>query len=78
MRQRHAAMRTGRGTRLAMTFSQKVDLNKTIFYFGVDADYAAYGRPAVLHLIVSNGQPDTITPQDTDKPQTLSITHGNG
>jgi hypothetical protein len=68
----------GQEPTLTMTFGQKVNLNKMIFYSGVDADYVAYGRPAALHLVFSNGESDTITPQDTDKPQTISITHGNG
>jgi hypothetical protein len=63
---------------LTLKFGTKVTLKKMILYSGVDANYVAYGRPAVLHLVFSNGQSDTIAPQDTDKPQTLGITNANG
>ena len=63
---------------LTLNFAQKVTLKEMIFYSGVDADYVAYGRPSVLHLVFSNGNSDTITPQDTDKPQTLSISGATG
>jgi hypothetical protein len=58
---------------LTLTFAHKVTLKQMIFYSGVDANYLAYGRPAVLHLVFSNGASDTLTPDDTDKPQTLPI-----
>jgi hypothetical protein len=58
---------------LTLTFAHKVTLKEMIFYSGVDANYLAFGRPAVLHLVFSNGASDTLTPADTDKPQTLPI-----
>jgi hypothetical protein len=63
---------------LTLNFSGKVTLKEMIFYSGVDADYVAFGRPSVLHLVFSNGNSDTITPDDTDKPQTLPISGANG
>jgi hypothetical protein len=47
-----------------------------IFYSGVDDDYPAHGRPAVLHLVFSNGQSDTITPR-TSYVESLSPRRGN-
>lgn len=63
---------------LTLTFAHKVTLKEMILYSGVAAHYVAFGRPAVLHLVFSNGNSDTITPQDTDKPQTLRITGASG
>jgi hypothetical protein len=63
---------------LTLTFAHKVTLKEMIFYSGVDANYLAFGRPALLHLVFSNGASDTITPDDTDKPQTLPIKGANG
>jgi hypothetical protein len=63
---------------LTLTFGHKVTLKEMIFYSGVDSNYLAYGRPAVLHLVFSNGTSDTITPDDTDKPQTLPIKGATG
>jgi hypothetical protein len=63
---------------LTLTFGHKVTLKEMIFYSGVDANYLAYGRPSVLHLVFSNGASDTIAPDDTEKPQTLPIKGANG
>ncbi len=68
----------GKEPMLTLTFGHKVTLKQMIFYSGVDANYVSYGRPAVLHLVFSNGNSDTITPDDTDKPQTLPITGATG
>lgn len=63
---------------LTLTFGEKVTLKEVILYSGVAANYTAYGRPAALHLVFSNGNSDTIMPQDTDKPQTLAISGATG
>jgi hypothetical protein len=68
----------GQEPTLTLTFGKKVSLKKMILTSGVSSNFVAFGRPAALHLVFPNGQSDSITPQDTDKPQTLTISHGDG
>jgi hypothetical protein len=63
---------------LTLYFGHKVTLKEMIIYSGVAADYTAYGRPATLHVVYSNGLSDTIAVTDTDKQQTLSFKNANG
>ena len=61
-----------------MTFGSKVILKEMILYSGASGNFVGHGRPATLRLVFSDGHSDTITPQDTGKPQTLSISHAIG
>jgi hypothetical protein len=63
---------------LTVTFSHKVFLKELILNSGVSGAYVAHGRPSSLHLVFSNQQSDTITPQDKAAAQTLSISHAIG
>jgi len=58
---------------LTLNFAQPTTLKEMILYSGDSANYVAYGRPSVLHLVYSNGSSATLTPTDTDKPQTIAI-----
>ncbi len=63
---------------LTLDFGHKVTLKEMILYSGVAANYVAFGRPSKLHLVYSNGTSSNVTPDDTDKPQTLPISGANG
>ncbi len=63
---------------LTLKFSSKIILREVILHNGASDNYVTHGRPASLHLVFSNQQSDTITPQDTSKPQTLTISHATG
>jgi hypothetical protein len=63
---------------LTLTFGRKISLQKMILHSGADTNFAAYGRPSVLRLIFSNGEAGSFTPQDTDKPQTVTLAHVDG
>ena len=63
---------------LTLTFGRKVSLKKMIFHSGADPNFAAYDRPAVMRLVFSNGEAGSYMPQDTIKPQTLTLTHVDG
>jgi hypothetical protein len=60
---------------LTMTFAHPVTLRKLILYNGASGSYIADDRPSSLHLVFSNQESFTITPQDTSQPQTFSIDH---
>jgi hypothetical protein len=62
---------------LTLNFGQPVTLKEMILYSGDSANYVAFGRPSVLHLVFSNGSSATLTPTDTDKQQTLAISGAN-
>ena len=49
-----------------------------IFHSGADPNFAAYDSPAVMRLSFSNGEAGSYTPQDTIKPQTLTLDHVDG
>ena len=63
---------------LTLTFSRKVSLKKMILHSGADPNFAAYDRPSVMRLSFSNGEAGSYMPQDTIKPQTLTLTHVDG
>jgi hypothetical protein len=63
---------------LTLTFGRKVSLKKMILHSGADPNFAADDRPSVMHLIFSNGEAGSYMPQDTIKPQTLTLTHVDG
>jgi hypothetical protein len=63
---------------LTLTFGRKVSLKKMILHSGADPNFAADDRPAVMRLIFSNGEAGLYMPQDTIKPQTLTLTHVDG
>jgi hypothetical protein len=58
---------------ITMTFAHPVTLKKMILYNGAFGHYVANGRPSSLHLVFSNQESFTITPEDTPQPQTFSI-----
>jgi hypothetical protein len=62
---------------LTMTFAHPVTLRKLILYNGANGSYIANGRPTSLHLVFSNPESFTISPQDTSSPQTFSISHAD-
>jgi hypothetical protein len=63
---------------LTLKFSHKVILREIILHSGASGNYVGHGRPAALHLVFSNGNSDTIRPQDTSSPQTLNVSHAIG
>ncbi len=60
---------------LVMTFAHPVTLKRLILYNGAFGHYIANGRPSSLHLVFSNDESFTITPEDTPKSQMFSISH---
>jgi hypothetical protein len=60
---------------LTFTFSGHVTVEKMILHVGASNAYIQDGRPSELRLVFSNGESDTITPQDTAQGQTFSISH---
>ena len=60
---------------LTMTFAHPVTLKRLILFSGAYQHYVADGRPSSLQLVFSNQESFTITPQDTPKAQTFSISH---
>lgn len=60
---------------LTLTFPHPVTIKKLILYNGANGGYIANGRPSSLHLVFSNQESFTITPQDSAQPQTFSIDH---
>lgn len=60
---------------LTFTFSGHVTVQKMILHVGASNAYIQDGRPSELRLVFSNGESDTITPQDTASGQTFTITH---
>jgi hypothetical protein len=63
---------------LTLKFSHKVILREIILHSGASGNYVGHGRPDALHLVFSNGNSDTIRPQDTSSPQTLHVSHAIG
>lgn len=61
---------------LTFKFSRHVTLRKMILHSGAATGFIQTGRPASFLLSFSNGETDTITPQDTAQPQTIDISHG--
>ena len=62
---------------LTFTFDHHVTLKQMILHIGASNAYIQDGRPSELRLVFSNGESDTITPQDTSQGQTFSITHAD-
>lgn len=58
---------------LTLTFAHPVTLERMIIHSGASNGYTAHGRPALLLLVFSNQETDTLHIQDTDKQQTLNI-----
>jgi hypothetical protein len=59
---------------LTLTFASPVTLKRMIIYSGA-SNSLAHGRPSLLVLVFSNNKSTTLTPQDTPKEQTLSISN---
>jgi hypothetical protein len=60
---------------ITMTFAHPVTITRLILYNGAFGSYVQDGRPSSLHLVFSNDESFTITPQDSPKPQTFTIKH---
>jgi hypothetical protein len=60
---------------LTLTFSHRVTITRLILRNGAFGRYVQDGRPSSLHLVFSNDESFTITPQDTPQPQTFAIKH---
>jgi hypothetical protein len=60
---------------LTMTFEHPVTITRLILHNGAFGRYVQDGRPSSLHLVFSNDESFTITPQDTPQPQTFTIKH---
>ena len=60
---------------LTLTFSHPVTITRMILHNGAFGRYVQDGRPSLLHLVFSNGESFTITPQDTPQAQTFTIKH---
>jgi hypothetical protein len=60
---------------LTLTFAHPVTITRMILHNGAFGRYVQDGRPSSLHLVFSNEESFTITPQDTPQAQTFSIKH---
>jgi hypothetical protein len=60
---------------LTMTFSHPVTITRLILHNGAFGRYVQDGRPSSLHLVFSNEESFTITPEDTPQAQTFTIKH---
>ncbi len=60
---------------LTMTFAHPVTIARLILHNGAFGRYVQDGRPSSLHLVFSNDESFTITPQDTPQPQTFTVKH---
>ena len=60
---------------LTMTFTHPVTITRLILHNGAFGRYVQDGRPSSLHLVFSNQESFTITPQDTSESQTFAIRH---
>ncbi len=50
-------------------------LRSLILRSGASDDFVGHGRPSILLLTYSNGRTETLTPQDTSAPQTLTLSN---
>jgi len=60
---------------LTLTFPHPVTLTRMIIYSGTSANYLSDSRPSLLVLVYSNDESFTVTPQDSPKAQTLSLSN---
>jgi hypothetical protein len=60
---------------LTLTFPHPVTLERMIVRVGASDGYTAHGRPSLLLLVFSNQESDTVGLQDSNKPQTVNVTH---
>ena len=58
---------------LTFNFAHHVTVREMILHVGANNAYIQDGRPSELRLVFSNGESDTITPQDTSQGQTFTI-----
>jgi hypothetical protein len=63
---------------LTAKLDDSVDLVKVIVTSGVSGDFTAYDRPSIVNLAYSNEKSDTIVLQDSPKPQTFTLSEGQG
>jgi hypothetical protein len=61
---------------ITLDFTHRVTLERMILHSGADGGaFVQHGRPASLLLTYSNGETQTITPQDTAQQQTFDLNH---
>ena len=60
---------------LTLKFDRPVTLKKLILHSGASDAYIADGRPSSLHLVFSDQESVTLTPQDTSQAQTFNLSH---
>ncbi|HEY3903719.1 MAG TPA: zinc ribbon domain-containing protein [Streptosporangiaceae bacterium] len=60
---------------LTVIFAHPVTITRLILHNGAFGRYVQDGRPSSLHLVFSNEESFTITPQDTPQSQTFTIKH---
>ncbi|HSY89591.1 MAG TPA: zinc ribbon domain-containing protein [Verrucomicrobiae bacterium] len=60
---------------ITMTFAHPVTITRLILHNGAFGRYVQDGRPSSLHLVFSNDETFTITPQDSSQAQTFVIKH---
>jgi hypothetical protein len=65
----------GQNPSLMLTFDHPETLKRMIVHSGAPDGYTDHGRPALLLLLFSNQESDTINLQDTAKPQTVDVSH---
>jgi hypothetical protein len=65
----------GQNPALTLTFAHPVTLERMIVHVGAGDGYTTHGRPSLLLLVFSNQESDTVSLRDSNKPQTVNITH---
>jgi hypothetical protein len=65
----------GQNPVLTLTFAHPVTLERMIVRVGASDGYTAHGRPSLLLLVFSNQESDTVSLRDSNKPQTVNVTH---
>jgi hypothetical protein len=65
----------GQNPALTLTFAHPVTLERMIVRVGASDGYTTHGRPSLLLLVFSNQQSDTVSLRDSNKPQTVNISH---
>jgi hypothetical protein len=60
---------------ITFKFGSSVLLRKLILLSGAPGYYVQHGRPSILKLTFSDGHTQLITPQDTQAPQTLTLSN---
>jgi hypothetical protein len=62
---------------LTFDFDRHVILRSIILRSGISNDFVAHGRPSVIRVSYSDGKTTTLTPDDTEEAQTLSLNNSS-